>query len=80
MSTVKKNLEIAWLGIDGLLVALYFVAVGIIYYAITAQNDWLVGQVIPYGIMVVVTGIFVNYLLIVFKFTRPQDRNLTGRK
>jgi lysylphosphatidylglycerol synthetase-like protein (DUF2156 family) len=75
MSNVKKSLEISWLGLDGFLVALYFVIVGIIYYAITAQNDLLVGQIIPYGIMITVTLIFINYLLIVFKFIKPQNNN-----
>ncbi|TWH46882.1 hypothetical protein [Sporomusa sp. KB1] len=76
MSTAKKSLEISWLGLDGFLVVLYFIAVGVIYYAITAQNDWIVGQAIPYGIMITVTIIFINYLLIVLKFNKSQDKNL----
>ena len=70
----KKDLEISWLGIDGFLVALYFVVVAIIYYAITSQNDFIVGKVIPYGIMITVTLIFLNYLSIVFKFTKNSGR------
>jgi hypothetical protein len=70
----KKDLEISWLGIDGFLVALYFVFVGIIYYAITARNDFIVGTAIPYALMTVVTLIFLNYLSIVFKFSRNNGR------
>lgn len=66
----KKDLEISWFGIDGFLVALYFVAVAVIYYAISTQNDFIVGTVIPYGLMITVTLIFLNYLSIVFKFTK----------
>lgn len=78
MSTAKKDLEISWLGLDGFLVVLYFIAVGIIYYAISVQNDWIVSQLIPYGIMITVTMIFINYLFIVFKFSKPQDKNLAS--
>lgn len=76
MSNAKKNLDISWLGLDGFLVALYFIAVGIIYYAITTQNDFIVGQMIPYGIMIAVTLIFINYLSIVFKFSKPKTESL----
>lgn len=76
MSTAKKDLEISWLGLDGFLVVLYFIAVSIIYYAISVKNDWIVSQGIPYGIMITVTMIFINYLCIVFKFSRPQDKKL----
>ncbi|MBP2638962.1 MAG: hypothetical protein H6Q72_4869 [Firmicutes bacterium] len=76
MSNEKKGLEISWLGLDGFLVALYFIVVGIIYYAITTQNDLIVGQILPYGIMITVSLIFINYLSIVFKFSKPQDKKL----
>ena len=70
----KKDLEISWLGIDGFLVALYFVFVAIIYYAITARNDFIVGTAIPYALMTIVTLIFLNYLSIVFKFARNSGK------
>ncbi|HWR07148.1 hypothetical protein [Sporomusa sp.] len=71
----KKDLEISWFGIDGFLVALYFVMVAIIFYAITSQNDFIVGKVIPYGLMITVTLIFLNYLSIVFKFSKSNGKN-----
>ncbi len=73
MSNKKNNLEISWFGIDGFLVILYFIVVGIIYYAISTRNDFIVGKLIPYGIMIAVTLIFINYLLIIFKFSKPKD-------
>ena len=73
MDNQKHNLEISWLGIDGFLVILYFIVVGIIYYAISARNDFIVGVAIPYGIMITVTLIFINYLSIVCKFARPKE-------
>ncbi|HWR44961.1 hypothetical protein [Sporomusa sp.] len=71
----KKDLEISWFGIDGFLVALYFVMVAIIFYAITSQNDFIVGKVIPYALMITVTLIFLNYLSIVFKFSKSNGKN-----
>lgn len=73
MSKQKNSLEISWLGMDGLLVALYFVVVGFIFYAILSHNDFIIGRVIPYGIMIAVTLIFINYLSIIFKFAKPKS-------
>jgi len=70
MQENKKNLDIAWIGVDGLLVVGYFVLVGIILYAIIYRNDFIIGTVIPYSIMIAVTGIFINYLSVVAKFGR----------
>ena len=66
----KKDLEISWIGLDGFLVALYFVLAGIIYFAINTKNDFIIGRLIPYGIMIAVTAIFLNYLSLVFKFMK----------
>lgn len=73
MSKQKNSLEISWLGMDGLLVALYFAVVGVIFYAILNHNDFIIGRVIPYGIMLAVTLIFINYLSIIFKFAKPKS-------
>lgn len=75
MSKQKDGLEISWIGLDGLLVASYFVIVGIIFYAILNHNDFIIGKLIPYGIMIAVTLIFINYLSIVFKFAKPKNNN-----
>ncbi|OBR94380.1 hypothetical protein CLRAG_15470 [Clostridium ragsdalei P11] len=72
MSKKNDKLEISWFGIDGFLVLLYFIVVGVIYYAISAHNDFIVGRLIPYGIMIAVTLIFINYLGIIFKFSRKS--------
>ena len=74
MSQKKDNLDIAWFGLDGFLVAAYFVVVAIIFYAIFAKNDLIMGTLIPYGIMIAVTGIFINYLSIIFKFSKPKSK------
>jgi hypothetical protein len=75
MSKEKDDLEISWIGIDGLLVAAYFVIIGIIFYAILYHNDFIIGKLIPYGIMTAVTLIFINYLSIVFKFAKPKNND-----
>ncbi|ADK16332.1 MULTISPECIES: hypothetical protein [Clostridium] len=75
MSKKNDKLEISWFGIDGFLVLLYFIVVGVIYYAISAHNDFIVGRLIPYGIMIAVTLIFINYLGIIFKFSRKSKGN-----
>ncbi len=69
MSRKKNSLEIEWLGMDGALVLSYFLVVGIIFYAIFTKNDFIIGKLVPYGIMVAVTGIFIDYLSHVFKFS-----------
>ena len=69
----KNSLDIEWLGMDGFLVALYFIVVGFIFYAIISKNDLIIGTIIPYGIMIAVTLIFVNYLSIIFKFAKPKS-------
>jgi hypothetical protein len=74
MSNQKHNLEISWIGLDGFLVALYFVLVGIICYAIFCHNDFIIGYLLPYGFMIVVTLIFGNYLSLVFKFAKTNGK------
>lgn len=74
MSNEKNSLQISWLGLDGFLVALYFVVVGVIFYAILNHNDFIIGKLIPYGIMIAVTLIFINYLSIIFKFAKPTAK------
>lgn len=73
MSNKNNDLDIAWFGMDGFLVCLYFVVVGVIHYAITTRNDLIVGKLIPYGIMIAVTLIFVDYLSMIFKFSKPKN-------
>ncbi len=70
----KFSLDIAWLGLDGALVAGYFVMVGVILYAIINHNDLIIGRIIPYGIMIAVTLIFINYICIITKFVRKSGR------
>ena len=70
----KFSLDIAWMGIDGALVAGYFVVVGIILYAIIAHNDFIIGRLIPYAIMAAVTLIFINYISIILKFVKTSTR------
>jgi len=72
MSNQKNSLEISWIGLDGFLVALYFVLVGIICYAIFRHNDFIIQYLLPYGFMIAVTGIFINYLSLVFKFAKTK--------
>lgn len=68
----KNNLEISWIGLDGFLVAMYFVVVGIILWTILNKNDFMMGTIIPFGLMIGVTLIFFNYLSHVFKFAKPK--------
>ncbi len=73
ISKSNKDLEIKWLGLDGFLVALYFIIAGIIFYGITAKNDFIIGKLIPYAVMISVTLIFLDYLRYVFKFLKKKD-------
>lgn len=67
VSKVKKDLEIKWFGIDGFLVILYFLVTGFIFYGIVTKNDLIIGKIIPYGVMLAVVLIFIDYLYRVYK-------------
>lgn len=70
VSKVKKDLEIKWIGIDGFLVLLYFLITAFIFYGIATKNDFIIGKLIPYGVMFVVTIIFCDYLKQVYKMIK----------
>lgn len=74
MSEPKSGIEISWIGLDGFLVVLYFIFVGVIFFAIYTRNDFIVGKLIPYGFMTAVTLIFINYVSMLFKFSKPKDK------
>ncbi|HVI42963.1 MAG TPA: hypothetical protein VM577_20340 [Anaerovoracaceae bacterium] len=80
MSKRKNDLEISWLGMDGFLVALYFIVVGVIFYAILNHSDFLIGKFIPYGLMLAVTIIFINYLSHVLKFAKPNKSDANPKE
>lgn len=72
VSKVKKDLEIKWFGIDGFLVALYFLVTAFIFYGIVTKNDLIIGKIIPYGVMVVVVLIFFDYLYRIYKMIKDK--------
>ncbi|MGG7163013.1 hypothetical protein [Clostridium ihumii] len=72
VSKVKKDLEIKWIGIDGFLVLLYFLITAFIFYGIATKNDFIIGKLIPYGVMFVVTIIFCDYLKQVYKMIKNR--------
>lgn len=70
VSKVKKDLEITWFGIDGFLVALYFLITAFIFYGIITKNDVIIGKIIPYGVMIAVILIFFDYIYRVLKMVK----------
>ncbi|WP_040327584.1 hypothetical protein [Clostridium ihumii] len=72
VSKVKKDLEIKWIGIDGFLVLLYFFITAFIFYGIATKNDFIIGKLIPYGVMFVVTIIFCDYLKQIYKMIKNR--------
>ncbi|QTX32040.1 hypothetical protein KAR29_12105 [Aminithiophilus ramosus] len=65
---LRQDLEIEWLGLDGFLIALYLAIVGLIFYALKTENDFIVGTLIPYSVMAAVTVIFLTYVRHVLAF------------
>ncbi len=65
-----RNLELG--GIDWAMVAGYFAVVLFIGYGIHSQSDFIVAKLIPYGVMLVVTGIFIDYFCRIFRFVSRQ--------
>ncbi len=72
VSKVKRDLEIKWFGIDGFLVLLYFVITSFIFYGILTKNDFIIGKLIPFGIMIAVAIIFLDYLYQVYKMIKQK--------
>ncbi|HCJ58533.1 MAG TPA: hypothetical protein DHV55_15120 [Clostridiaceae bacterium] len=76
MNKAKKNdLTVEWLGIDGLLVALYFVVCGILGYGMVVKSDFILGKLAPYGLIGITVAIFLNYISTVVNFMRNFDKN-----
>lgn len=69
---IKKNKadKIEWKGIDGLLVALFFIVSFIIWISIVYKIDIIVGYIIPITLAIVVTLIFLQYLTEIYKFSK----------
>lgn len=63
-----KDLHINWFGVDGVLVLLYGIIVSVIFYATSTENDFLIGMIIPYGVIGVTALIFISYLFSVMRF------------
>ncbi len=68
----SQGLEINWIGLDGFLILLYAVIVGIIYYALKTSNDFIIGKFIPYSVMAAVTVIFLTYIINVMTFIKKH--------
>jgi hypothetical protein len=66
----RKSLEIGW--IDWTLVAGYFAVALLIWHGIKGQSDFIVSKLIPYGVMLAVTGVFIDYFCRIFKFMGHQ--------
>lgn len=72
VSKVKKDLEIKWFGLDGFLVLLYFLVTAFIFYGIVTKNDIIIGKIIPYGVMIAVVLIFIDYIYRVYKMIKDK--------
>ena len=65
-----KTDKIEWKGLDGILVALFFIVSIIIWLSIINRIDIIVGYIIPITLAIVVTLIFVQYLTEIYKFSK----------
>lgn len=70
-----KNTKIQWLGMDGFLVVLYPLVVGLIAFAIKFKIDFILGRLVPYGTMLVVFAILIKYFSEVMRFSKDVSKN-----
>ncbi|MDR2523771.1 MAG: hypothetical protein LBC93_08755 [Synergistaceae bacterium] len=70
----KKEDKIQWLGIDGVLCLLYVIEAAFIGYSLIHNDDFVVGQVVPYGIAGVTVLIFFRYIIQVLSFSSSAKK------
>lgn len=70
----NKNFKVEWLGIDGGLVALYFILVIFLGYGMVTRSDIILGWIAPIALIAATTVIFLNYLKTVFSFMRDYGK------
>lgn len=66
--------KVEWTGIDGFLVLMFFVVGAIIWISIIKKIDVVVGLIIPISLAIIVTVIFVAYLMEIFKFYKNKTK------
>ena len=69
-----KNTKIQWLGMDGFLVVLYPLVVGLIAFSIKFKIDFILGRLVPYGTMLVVFAILFKYFSEVMRFSKDVSK------
>ncbi|MDR3254655.1 MAG: hypothetical protein LBT31_03735 [Synergistaceae bacterium] len=62
--------KIEWMGIDGFLCFLFVFLSAFIGYCLINNVDVVIGKVIPYGIALATTAIFIKYLTEVIGFSK----------
>ncbi|MBV7274779.1 hypothetical protein [Clostridium thailandense] len=66
--------KVEWTGIDGFLVLMFFIVGAIIWISIIKKIDVVVGLIIPISLAIIVTVIFVAYLMEIFKFYKNKSK------
>ena len=77
--------RIRWIGIDGGLILGYFIVELLAYIAFHSHVDFLIQWIFPLAVLVIVTYIFVNYIVQLVKFMRHAGKgasiaDMAGKK
>lgn len=72
--TPRDDLRIEWFGIDGLLCLLYVIEAIVFAYAMINDVDIIIGKIVPYGVAIVTTLVFIKYLYQVISFSRKNHK------
>ncbi|MDR1378822.1 MAG: hypothetical protein LBJ36_07190 [Synergistaceae bacterium] len=72
VNKTKKDDEIQWFGIDGVLCLLYVLEAVFIGTSLINNNDYIIGEVVPYGIAIVTILIFLRYIVQVITFSKSN--------
>lgn len=79
----NKNLEpevndnstkVEWLGIDGALVLLFIALAFFLGFCVINNVDIVIGIILPYGVTIATTGIFIRYFWEVVAFSKKNEK------
>ena len=65
---------------DWVLVAVFFIVVGILWMGVVQKNDFIIGELLPYSLMAVVTILFLDYFRRVFSFMRVAKEDMKNKQ
>jgi hypothetical protein len=73
-SSENESYRIEWFGVDGALCLTYVIEAVFIGYCMINDVDIVIGKIVPYGVAIVSTLIFLKYISQVFRFSKSAGK------